>query len=58
MVKGHSDVSESVDSVVHRLEDIEDNMQICLSNIDMSCIRLTSVESDIHLLEGSMDNAH
>jgi hypothetical protein len=58
MLKGYGGVSESVDSVVHRLEDVEDDMQICKNDIDVARLRLLSVEGDIHVLEGSMENAH
>jgi chromosome segregation ATPase len=58
MVKDYGDVSMSIDTVVHRLEDVEDNVQICRNDIDVARLRLSSVEGDIRLLEGSMDNAH
>jgi hypothetical protein len=58
MVMGYGDVSESIDSVVHRLEDVEDDMQICKNDIDVTRIQLSSAERDICLLEGSMENAH
>jgi hypothetical protein len=58
MLKGYSDVSESLDRSVHRLEDLEDDMQVCQNDVDVMRIRLASVESDVLLLEGSSDNAH
>jgi chromosome segregation ATPase len=58
MMKGYGDVSESVDSVVHQLEDLEDDMQICKNDVDVTRIQLSSVERDVRLLEGSMGNAH
>jgi hypothetical protein len=58
MVTNYGDISESVDSVVHRLEDVEDDMQICKNDIDVTRIQLLSAERDIRLLEGSMENAH
>jgi hypothetical protein len=58
MVKNYGDVSESIDNVVHRLEDVEDGMQICWNNINVTRIQLLSAEGDIRLLEESMENAH
>jgi hypothetical protein len=58
MLKGYSDVNESLDRHVHRLEDLEDDMQVCQNDIDVMKIRLASVESDVLLLEGSSNNAH
>jgi chromosome segregation ATPase len=58
MVKGYGDVSESINNVVHRLEDVEDDMQVCKTDIDVTRIQLSSAERDIRLLEGSMENAH
>jgi chromosome segregation ATPase len=58
MVMGYGDVSESIDSVVHRLEDVEDDMQVCKNDIDVTRIQLSSAERDICLLEGSMKNTH
>jgi hypothetical protein len=58
MLKGYSDVSESLDRHVHRLEDLEDDMQVCQNDVDVMKIRLASVESDVLLLEGSSNNAH
>jgi hypothetical protein len=29
MVKNYGDVSKSIDNVIHRVEDVEDDMQIC-----------------------------
>jgi chromosome segregation ATPase len=37
---------------------VEDNMQVCKNDIDVTRIQLSSVERDIRLLEGSMENAH
>jgi chromosome segregation ATPase len=58
MLKGYSDVSESIDRHVHRLEDLEDEMQVCQNDVDSLKIRLTSVESDVRLLDASSSNAH
>jgi chromosome segregation ATPase len=58
MMLGYGDVTESVDSVVHQLEDLEDDMQVCKNDIDVTRIQLSSAERDIRLLEGSMENAH
>jgi chromosome segregation ATPase len=58
MVKDYGDAEESLVSVVHRLEDIEDDMQICTSDIDVLKLRLSAAEGEIHLLDESMDNAH
>ena len=58
MVKGYGDMGETVDTVVHWLEDVEDDMQVCKNNIDVTRIQLSSAERDIRLLEGSMENAH
>jgi hypothetical protein len=58
MLKGYGDVSESIDTVIHRLEDVEDDMQVCKNDIDVTRIQLSSAERDIRLLEGSMENAH
>jgi archaellum component FlaC len=58
MVMGYGDVTESIDSIVHRLEDVEDDMQVCKNDVDVTRIQLSSAERDIRLLEGSMENAH
>jgi chromosome segregation ATPase len=58
MLKGYSDVTESIDRHVHRLEDLEDEMQVCQNDVDALKIRMTSTESDVHLLEASSSNAH
>jgi chromosome segregation ATPase len=47
-----------MDTVVHRLEDVEDDMQVCKNDINVTRIQLSSAERDIRLLEGSMENAH
>jgi hypothetical protein len=58
MLKGYSDVNESMDRNVHRLEDLEDDMQVCQNDVDTLKIRMTSVESDVRLLDASSANAH
>jgi hypothetical protein len=58
MVKGYRDVLETVDTIVHRLEDVEDDMQVCKTDIDVTRIQLLLVEREIRLLDGSMENAH
>jgi chromosome segregation ATPase len=58
MVKDYSDVSESVDHFVHRLEDVEDDMQVCKNDINVTRLRLSSMEGEISLLDESMGNAH
>jgi hypothetical protein len=58
VVGGYSDVSESVDSIVSRLEDTEDDMQICKNDIDVLRIEQASTGSDIRMLEASMDSVH
>jgi chromosome segregation ATPase len=58
MMKDYCDVRESIDPVVSRLEDVEDDMQVCKNDIDVVRLWLSSVERDVRLLEGSMENAH
>jgi chromosome segregation ATPase len=58
MVKDHGGMSEVVDAVVERLEDVEDEVQVSKNDIDVMKIRLAAVEGETHLLDESMDNAH
>jgi hypothetical protein len=37
---------------------MEDDMQVCKNDINVTRIRVSSTENDIHLLEESMGNAH
>ena len=43
---------------ISRIEDCEDNMNICKEDIDQSKIRLLSVDRDIRMLEASMGSVH
>ena len=43
---------------ISRIEDCEDNMNICKEDIDQSKIRLSSVNRDICMLEASMGSVH
>jgi predicted nucleic acid-binding Zn-ribbon protein len=56
--KGDAVVSETVDAIVERLEDVEDDMQVCNNDLDMLKIRLAAAEGEAHLLNESIDNAH
>jgi hypothetical protein len=58
MVTGYGDLGETMDTVIHWLEDVEEDMQVCKNDIDVTRIQLSSAERDIRLLEASMENAH
>jgi archaellum component FlaC len=42
----------------NRLEDMEDDMQICKNDMDVFKIQISSVEKDVKDVEISIDNAH
>jgi hypothetical protein len=52
------EMSQGHDIAISRLEDVEDNMQVVKSDIDVTKIQLSSVEREIRLLDSSMDNTH
>ena len=58
MVKGYGETEVTVDTVVTRLEDVEDDVQVCKNNDNVTKIQLSSAERDIQLLESSLENAH
>jgi chromosome segregation ATPase len=58
VVKGYGETEATVDTIVSRLEDLEDDMQVCKTNVDVTKIQLSSVERDIRMLESSMGNTH
>jgi chromosome segregation ATPase len=58
LVKDHEKTSVSLDTIVERLEDEEDDMQVCKNDLDVMKIRLAAAEGEVHLLDESMDNAH
>ena len=43
---------------ISRIEDCEDNMQICKGDINQNKIRLSSVDRDICMLEALMGSVH
>jgi hypothetical protein len=57
-LKNYTDLSGSVGAIVSRLEDEEDDMQVCKNDIDMLKIEQASMGHDIQMLEASMGNAH
>jgi chromosome segregation ATPase len=58
MKKDASALEHLVDNAISRLEDAEDKMVVCENDVDIVNIQILSVERDIHMLEGSMGNAH
>jgi chromosome segregation ATPase len=58
MLKGYGEVEATIDIVVTRVEDLEDNMQVCKTDINVNRIQLSLAERDIHLLESSLENVH
>jgi hypothetical protein len=58
VLKNYVDVSGSIGAIVSRLEDVEDNMQVCKNDIDMFKIEQASMGRDIGMLEASMGSAH
>jgi hypothetical protein len=57
-LKGYSDVSGSVEAIVSRLEDTEDNMKVCQNDVDVLKLEQASMGRDIRMLEASMGSAH
>jgi hypothetical protein len=57
-LKGYSDVSASVDAVISRLEDTEDDIQVCKIDIDVIKMEQASMGRDVQMLEASMDSVH
>jgi hypothetical protein len=51
MVMGYSDVSGSVNSIVSRLEEVEDDMQVCKNDVDTLRIEQVSMGCDVQMLE-------
>jgi chromosome segregation ATPase len=56
--KDWNNVETTVDTVVVRLEDVEDDMQVCKTDVDVAKIQLLSLEKDVKDMEMSVDNAH
>jgi chromosome segregation ATPase len=52
------EINQNHDIVISRLEDIEDDMQVVQSNINVAKVQLLLVEREIRLLDSSMDNTH
>jgi chromosome segregation ATPase len=44
--------------VIQRIEDCEDNMQVCKGDVDYTKIQLASTQQDVRMLEASMGSAH
>jgi hypothetical protein len=57
-MKSYSDVSGSVEAVVSRMEDVEDDMQVCKNDIDVLKLERASMCRDIRMLEASMGLVH
>jgi hypothetical protein len=57
-LKSYSDVSESVEVIVSRLDDAKDNMTICQHDIDVLKLEQVSMGRDVRMLEASMGSAH
>jgi hypothetical protein len=57
-LKGYSDVSGSIDAFASRLEDTEDNMQVCQNDVDVLKLEQASRGQDIRMLEASMGSVH
>jgi chromosome segregation ATPase len=53
-----SKLSVQQNIVFSRLEDVEDDMNVCKKDIDVVKSQLASLERDIHMLEASMGLAH
>jgi hypothetical protein len=58
VLKGYSNVSGSVNVILSRLEDAEDDIQVCKNDVDVLKLENTSMGRDVQMLEASMGNAH
>jgi uncharacterized protein YoxC len=58
VMRSYSDVSGSVEAIVSRLEDVEDDMQVCKNDVDMLKIEQASMGRDVQMLEMSMGSVH
>jgi chromosome segregation ATPase len=51
-------VETTINTTIIRLEDVEDNMQVCKNDIDVMKIQLLALEKDVKDMEISIDNSH
>ena len=52
------ELSDNYNSSVTRLKDVEDDMQVCRTDIDVMKIQLSLSERDVRMLESLMESAH
>jgi hypothetical protein len=51
-------MTASVEAIVHRLEDAEDDMKVCQNDLDVLKLEQASMGRDIGMLEASMGSVH